>query len=153
MARIISKGDTISIYSRASTLQGFLSDGKRSEPQRLAGWLKILQWVVRYMIGQCSSLTYMFFFFFCTRIFTDDSHCSLDDNNCAGLCFVFVFYVKLISLSYWNWIPCDNPVTLIYWWDVQFASYAASWWLTHAWVRRRAQKILTGLLLVSGMPS
>lgn len=37
MARIISKGDTISIYSRASTLQGFLSDGKRSEPQRLAG--------------------------------------------------------------------------------------------------------------------
>ncbi|KAK3425934.1 hypothetical protein EUGRSUZ_F02484 [Eucalyptus grandis] len=37
MARIISKGDGISIYSRASSLQGFLSDGKRSEPQRVAG--------------------------------------------------------------------------------------------------------------------
>ncbi|WRX20563.1 hypothetical protein QQP08_013050 [Theobroma cacao] len=36
MARIISKGDSISIYSRASSLQGFLSDGKRSEPQRIA---------------------------------------------------------------------------------------------------------------------
>ncbi|KAK4799124.1 hypothetical protein SAY86_024489 [Trapa natans] len=37
MARIISKGDGISIYSRASTLQGFLSDGKRTEPQRVSG--------------------------------------------------------------------------------------------------------------------
>ncbi|KAJ7971208.1 HEAT repeat-containing protein 5B-like [Quillaja saponaria] len=37
MARIISKGDGISIYSRASSLQGFLSDGKRSEPQRVSG--------------------------------------------------------------------------------------------------------------------
>ncbi|OMO80110.1 Armadillo-like helical, partial [Corchorus capsularis] len=37
MARIISKGDSISIYSRASSLQGFLSDGKRNEPQRIAG--------------------------------------------------------------------------------------------------------------------
>ncbi|XWS30691.1 hypothetical protein CRYUN_Cryun23aG0008700 [Craigia yunnanensis] len=37
MAKIISKGDSISIYSRASSLQGFLSDGKRSEPQRIAG--------------------------------------------------------------------------------------------------------------------
>ncbi|XVE72050.1 hypothetical protein DITRI_Ditri11bG0007500 [Diplodiscus trichospermus] len=37
MARIISKGDSISIYSRASSLQGFLSDGKRSEPHRIAG--------------------------------------------------------------------------------------------------------------------
>ncbi|XP_057950084.1 protein SWEETIE isoform X2 [Malania oleifera] len=37
MAKIISKGDGISIYSRASSLQGFLSDGKRSEPQRVAG--------------------------------------------------------------------------------------------------------------------
>ncbi|KAF7819996.1 protein SWEETIE [Senna tora] len=37
MARIISKGDGISIYSRASSLQGFLSDGKRSEPQGVAG--------------------------------------------------------------------------------------------------------------------
>ena len=38
MAMIISKGDPISIYSRASSLQGFLSDGKKSEPQRVAGW-------------------------------------------------------------------------------------------------------------------
>ncbi|PIA63576.1 hypothetical protein AQUCO_00201132v1 [Aquilegia coerulea] len=37
MARIISKGDPISIYSRASSLQGYLSDGKRSEPLRAAG--------------------------------------------------------------------------------------------------------------------
>ncbi|XP_043715583.1 protein SWEETIE [Telopea speciosissima] len=37
MARIIFKGDGISIYSRASTLQGFLSDGKKSEPLRAAG--------------------------------------------------------------------------------------------------------------------
>jgi hypothetical protein len=38
MAKIISKGDAISIYSRVSSLQGFLSDGKKSEPQRVAGW-------------------------------------------------------------------------------------------------------------------
>lgn len=37
MTMIISKGDGISVYSRASTLQGFLSDGKRSEPQKIAG--------------------------------------------------------------------------------------------------------------------
>ncbi|KAK7304321.1 hypothetical protein VNO77_45189 [Canavalia gladiata] len=37
MAKTISKGDAISIYSRASSLQGFLSDGKRSEPQKIAG--------------------------------------------------------------------------------------------------------------------
>ncbi|KFK41114.1 hypothetical protein AALP_AA2G087800 [Arabis alpina] len=37
MAKIISYGDSISIYSRASSLQGFLSDGKRSDPQRVAG--------------------------------------------------------------------------------------------------------------------
>ncbi|KAL8161118.1 hypothetical protein V2J09_012607 [Rumex salicifolius] len=37
MARIILKGDPISIYSRVSSLQGFLSDGKRVEPQRVAG--------------------------------------------------------------------------------------------------------------------
>ncbi|GAU16516.1 hypothetical protein TSUD_167460 [Trifolium subterraneum] len=37
MAKIISKGDGISIYSRASSLQGFLSDGKRSEPLKIAG--------------------------------------------------------------------------------------------------------------------
>lgn len=39
MAKIISNGDSISIYSRASSLQGFLSDGKRSDPQRVAGRL------------------------------------------------------------------------------------------------------------------
>ncbi|XP_051126760.1 protein SWEETIE isoform X2 [Andrographis paniculata] len=37
MAKIILKGDGISIYSRTSTLQGFLSDGKRSEAQKAAG--------------------------------------------------------------------------------------------------------------------
>jgi len=37
MAKVISKGDSISIYSRASSLQGFLSDGKRNEPQKIAG--------------------------------------------------------------------------------------------------------------------
>ncbi|KAH7554386.1 hypothetical protein JRO89_XS12G0185600 [Xanthoceras sorbifolium] len=37
MGRIIYKGDNISIYSRVSSLQGFLSDGKRSEPQKVAG--------------------------------------------------------------------------------------------------------------------
>jgi len=42
MAKIISKGDAISIYSRASSLQGFLSDGKRrSEPLKIAGLLKL----------------------------------------------------------------------------------------------------------------
>lgn len=45
MARIISKGDGISIYSRASTLQGFLSDGKRTEPQRIAGWSNMLNFL------------------------------------------------------------------------------------------------------------
>lgn len=37
MARVIQKGDSISIYSRASSLQGFLSDGKKNEPHRFAG--------------------------------------------------------------------------------------------------------------------
>ncbi|KAL8250875.1 hypothetical protein R6Q59_034568 [Mikania micrantha] len=37
MGKIIYKGDTISIYSRVSSLQGFLSDGKKSEPLRIAG--------------------------------------------------------------------------------------------------------------------
>ncbi|EEF45628.1 conserved hypothetical protein [Ricinus communis] len=37
MARIIYKGDAISIYSRVSTLQGFLSDGRKSEPQKVSG--------------------------------------------------------------------------------------------------------------------
>ncbi|KAG5245658.1 HEAT repeat-containing protein [Salix suchowensis] len=39
---IISRGDSISIYSRASSLQGFLSDAKRSEPQRVAGAVRCL---------------------------------------------------------------------------------------------------------------
>uniref|UniRef100_A0A6N2LBK1 Clathrin/coatomer adaptor adaptin-like N-terminal domain-containing protein n=1 Tax=Salix viminalis TaxID=40686 RepID=A0A6N2LBK1_SALVM len=42
MAKIISRGDSISIYSRASSLQGFLSDAKRSEPQRVAGAVRCL---------------------------------------------------------------------------------------------------------------
>ncbi|XP_071711040.1 protein SWEETIE [Rutidosis leptorrhynchoides] len=37
MGKIIFKGDNISIYSRVSSLQGFLSDGKKSEPLRMAG--------------------------------------------------------------------------------------------------------------------
>ncbi|KAG9458284.1 hypothetical protein H6P81_002792 [Aristolochia fimbriata] len=37
MCRIIAKGDGISIYSRASSLQGFLSDGRRSEVLAFAG--------------------------------------------------------------------------------------------------------------------
>lgn len=37
MGKIISKGDGISIYSRASSLQGWLSDGKRSDPLSCAG--------------------------------------------------------------------------------------------------------------------
>lgn len=37
MARIIFKGDGIAIYSRASSLQGFLSDGRRGDPNRVAG--------------------------------------------------------------------------------------------------------------------
>ncbi|CAI0547649.1 unnamed protein product [Linum tenue] len=37
MANIISKGDSISIYSRASSLQGFLVDGKKNEPLKVAG--------------------------------------------------------------------------------------------------------------------
>lgn len=43
MARIISKGDTISVYSRVSSLQGFLSDGKRNEPHKIAGLLRKLE--------------------------------------------------------------------------------------------------------------
>lgn len=37
MGRIILKGDNISVYSRVSSLQGFLSDGKKSEAQKVAG--------------------------------------------------------------------------------------------------------------------
>lgn len=36
MAKILSKGDPISIYSRASSLQVFLSDGKNNVPQLVA---------------------------------------------------------------------------------------------------------------------
>ncbi|XP_052195097.1 protein SWEETIE isoform X2 [Diospyros lotus] len=48
MARIIMKGDGISIYSRASSLQGFLSDGKKSEPLRVAGAAQCLGELYRY---------------------------------------------------------------------------------------------------------
>ncbi|XP_077230289.1 HEAT repeat-containing protein isoform X2 [Tasmannia lanceolata] len=37
MASVIAKGDGISIYSRASSLQGWFSDGKRSDPLSCAG--------------------------------------------------------------------------------------------------------------------
>ncbi|KAH7658270.1 Armadillo-like helical-containing protein [Dioscorea alata] len=37
MGKVIAKGDGISIYSRASSLQGWLADGKRSEPHSCAG--------------------------------------------------------------------------------------------------------------------
>lgn len=37
MGRIIEKGDVISVYSRASTLQGWLVDVKRAEPMACAG--------------------------------------------------------------------------------------------------------------------
>uniref|UniRef100_A0A6N2MDB2 Uncharacterized protein n=1 Tax=Salix viminalis TaxID=40686 RepID=A0A6N2MDB2_SALVM len=45
MAKIISRGDSISIYSRASSLQGFLSDAKRSEPQRVAGAVRCWSYI------------------------------------------------------------------------------------------------------------
>ncbi|XP_047954484.1 protein SWEETIE [Salvia hispanica] len=48
MANIILKGDSISIYSRASSLQGFLSDGKRSEAQKVAGASQCLGILYRY---------------------------------------------------------------------------------------------------------
>ncbi|VAI77068.1 unnamed protein product [Triticum turgidum subsp. durum] len=37
MGRIIQKGDAISVYSRASTLQGWLVDVKRADPMACAG--------------------------------------------------------------------------------------------------------------------
>ncbi|KAK1433251.1 hypothetical protein QVD17_10160 [Tagetes erecta] len=37
MGKIIYKGDTISIYSRVSSFQGFISDGKKSDALRIAG--------------------------------------------------------------------------------------------------------------------
>ncbi|KAJ6398536.1 hypothetical protein OIU77_019346 [Salix suchowensis] len=52
MAKIISRGDSISIYSRASSLQGFLSDAKRSEPQRVA----VTVCVLLYFSGKSLSL-------------------------------------------------------------------------------------------------
>ncbi|RYR59970.1 hypothetical protein Ahy_A04g017089 isoform A [Arachis hypogaea] len=48
MAKIISKGDGISVYARASSLQGFLSDGKRSEPQKIAGAAQCLGELYKY---------------------------------------------------------------------------------------------------------
>ncbi|XP_022635843.1 protein SWEETIE isoform X2 [Vigna radiata var. radiata] len=48
MAKVISKGDSISIYSRASSLQGFLSDGKRNEPQKIAGASQCLGELYKY---------------------------------------------------------------------------------------------------------
>ncbi|KAL3630335.1 hypothetical protein CASFOL_023319 [Castilleja foliolosa] len=48
MAKIILKGDSISIYSRASSLQGFLSDGKKSEAQKVAGAAQCLGELYRY---------------------------------------------------------------------------------------------------------
>ncbi|CAI9110693.1 OLC1v1010761C1 [Oldenlandia corymbosa var. corymbosa] len=48
MANIIMKGDSISIYSRVSSLQGFLSDGKKSEPHRVAGAAQCLGELYRY---------------------------------------------------------------------------------------------------------
>ncbi|XP_073060581.1 protein SWEETIE-like isoform X3 [Primulina eburnea] len=48
MAKIILKGDGISIYSRASSLQGFLSDGKKSEAQKVSGAAQCLGELYRY---------------------------------------------------------------------------------------------------------
>ncbi|KAL7101750.1 hypothetical protein ACP275_08G074200 [Erythranthe tilingii] len=48
MAKLILKGDGISIYSRASSLQGFLSDGKKSEAQKVAGAAQCLGELYRY---------------------------------------------------------------------------------------------------------
>ncbi|KNA19796.1 hypothetical protein SOVF_058220 [Spinacia oleracea] len=48
MAKIIWKGDPISIYSRASALQGFLADGKRSDSQCVAGVAQCLGELYRY---------------------------------------------------------------------------------------------------------
>ncbi|KZV35643.1 HEAT repeat-containing protein 5B [Dorcoceras hygrometricum] len=48
MAKVIFKGDGISIYSRASSLQGFLSDGKKSEAQKVSGAAQCLGELYRY---------------------------------------------------------------------------------------------------------
>ncbi|CDP02785.1 unnamed protein product [Coffea canephora] len=58
MANIILKGDGISIYSRVSSLQGFLSDGKKSEPQRLAGAAQCLGELYRYFGRRITSGLY-----------------------------------------------------------------------------------------------
>ena len=55
MARIIMKGDGISKYRRASILQGFLSDGKKSEPLRVAGWSRSSQVLDRCVQVPCIS--------------------------------------------------------------------------------------------------
>ncbi|XP_068658237.1 protein SWEETIE isoform X2 [Aristolochia californica] len=48
MCRIIAKGDGISIYSRASSLQGFLSDGRRGEAIAYAGAAQCLGELYRF---------------------------------------------------------------------------------------------------------
>ncbi|EPS72441.1 hypothetical protein M569_02317, partial [Genlisea aurea] len=48
MAKIILKGDQISIYSRASSLQGVLSEGKKNEVQKVAGATQCLGELYRY---------------------------------------------------------------------------------------------------------
>lgn len=60
MANIILKGDSISIYSRASSLQGFLSDGKKSEPHRVAG----LSVFLRFAFSFLRLYVLLIFFFF-----------------------------------------------------------------------------------------
>ncbi|TVU08978.1 hypothetical protein EJB05_42408 [Eragrostis curvula] len=47
MGRIIEKGDAISVYSRASTLQGWLVDVKRAEPTAFAGAAQCLGEIYR----------------------------------------------------------------------------------------------------------
>ncbi|KAL6603995.1 hypothetical protein ACP70R_044356 [Stipagrostis hirtigluma subsp. patula] len=47
MGRIIQKGDAISVYSRASTLQGWLVDTKRAEPMAYAGAAQCLGEIYR----------------------------------------------------------------------------------------------------------
>ncbi|XP_039843667.1 protein SWEETIE-like isoform X8 [Panicum virgatum] len=47
MGRIIEKGDAISVYSRASTLQGWLVDVKRAEPTACAGAAQCLGEIYR----------------------------------------------------------------------------------------------------------
>ncbi|KAL0343338.1 UNVERIFIED_CONTAM: protein SWEETIE [Sesamum angustifolium] len=48
MAKVILNGDGISIYSRASSLQGFLADGKKSDAQKVAGAAQCLGELYRY---------------------------------------------------------------------------------------------------------